>query len=132
MTEASTPHTTIVIVEDDQYISRMYNVKLANAGYHVVLGQNGLDAIKLMNEHHPRLILIDINMPEMTGLDAIRQLKNDGYDFSHTGIIFLTNSDSQDDIERAKTMGADYIIKANITPKDMLEVIKKNLASISS
>lgn len=117
----------VVVVEDDPFISRMYQMKLAKAGYKIVMGVNGQDAVKLITEHQPKLAMVDINMPEMSGLDAIAQLKSNGYDFSRTQVVFLTNSNNPNDIEKAKALDADYLIKADQTPRNVLELIQKKL-----
>ncbi|MEI7819031.1 MAG: response regulator [bacterium] len=135
---ADTPQTPndampdVIVVEDDPFISRMYEIKLSKAGYHLAMGATGRDAVKLLNQYHPKLALIDINMPEMTGIDAVKELKATGYDFSKTSIVFLTNSNSPNDIEAAKALGGDYLIKADQTPRGVLELIKKKLGQIST
>lgn len=122
----------VVVVEDDPFISRMYEVKLSKAGYHIAMGANGHEAVSLLKQHHPKLALIDINMPEMTGIEAVKQLKQENYDFTKTSVVFLTNSNNPNDIEAAKSMGADYLIKADQTPRGVLELIKKKLGETSS
>lgn len=122
----------VVVIEDDPFISRMYQVKLAKAGYHIAMGVNGREAVALITQHQPRLALVDINMPEMTGIEAINQLRDDGYDFSQTKVVFLTNSNNPNDIEKAKAMGADYLIKADQTPRGVLELIRKKLGEVSA
>jgi CheY-like chemotaxis protein len=116
----------VVVVEDDPFISRMYEMKLAKAGYKIVMGVNGQEAVKLITEHQPKLAMVDINMPEMSGLTH-RQLKSNGYDFSRTQVVFLTNSNNPNDIDKAKALGADYLIKADQTPRNVLELIQKKL-----
>lgn len=122
----------VVVVEDDPFISRMYEVKLSKAGYNIALGTNGKEAIKLISQYHPKLALIDINMPEMTGIEAVKELKAQGYDFNNTSLVFLTNSNNPNDIEAVKALGAEYLIKADQTPKGVLELIKRKLGEISS
>ncbi len=138
--EATTPksadptaglHPDVVIVEDDPFISRMYQVKLAKAGYNVAMGGNGHEAVALLKQHQPKLALIDINMPELTGIEAVKQLKEAGYDFSRTAVVFLTNSNNPNDIEAAKGLGADYLIKADQTPRGVLELIQRKLGETS-
>lgn len=124
---ASGEKAEVVVVEDDPFISRMYQMKLAKAGYKIVMGVNGQEAVKLITEHQPKLAMVDINMPEMSGLDAVEQLKSNGYDFSRTQVVFLTNSNNPNDIEKAKALGADYLIKADQTPRNVLELIQKKL-----
>lgn len=122
----------VIIVEDDPFISRMYQVKLAKAGYHIVMATNGKEGIKAINENHPKLVLMDINMPEMSGIEAIKQLKTEGYDFSKTSVVFLTNSNNPNDIEQVASLGGEYIIKADQTPKNVLELIQRKLGQVSS
>lgn len=124
---ANNEKAEVVVVEDDPFISRMYEMKLAKAGYKIVMGVNGQDAVKLITEHQPKLAMVDINMPEMSGLDAVEQLKSNGYDFSRTQVVFLTNSNNPNDIDKAKALGADYLIKADQTPRNVLELIQKKL-----
>ena len=126
-TASADQHPEVVVIEDDPFISRMYEVKLAKAGYHIQMGASGKDVISLLNSYHPKLALVDINMPEMTGIEAVKQLKAEGYDFSKTQIVFLTNSNNPNDIEAAKALGGDYLIKADQTPRGVLELIKKKL-----
>lgn len=125
-------HPDVVVVEDDPFISRMYQIKLAKAGYNIAMGGNGHEAITLIKQHQPKLVLIDINMPELGGIEAIKQLKDGGYDFSRTSVVFLTNSNNPNDIESAKGLGADYLIKADQTPRGVLELIRKKLGQTSA
>ena len=121
---------TILIAEDDPFISRMYEVKLKNAGYNVVVKNNGRDAYNQIKESRPDLMLLDISMPELTGFEILSALANDGYDFSRSPAMILTNSSSAEHIQLAKSFGVDYLIKAELTPRDVLSRIngKLNLA----
>lgn len=125
-------HPDVVVVEDDPFISRMYQVKLVKAGYNIAMGSNGHEAIKLIKQYQPKLALVDINMPELGGIEAITQLKDGGYDFSRTSVVFLTNSNNPNDIEKAKSLGADYLIKADQTPRGVLEMIRQKLGEGST
>lgn len=124
-------HVDVIIVEDDPIISRMYHIKLSQAGYHILVATNGADSVKLVREHHPKLVLMDINMPEMTGIEAIRQLKSERYDFSRTAVVFLTNSNSLSDIEQAADLGAGYIMKSDQTPRQVLMLIQAKIGKVS-
>ena len=125
-------HADVIVVEDDPFISRMYEMKLAKAGYNIVMGANGKEGVDLINEHYPRLVLMDINMPEMTGTEAIEELKRQKYDFSQTAVVFLTNSNSSADIEKVAALGGEYLVKSDQTPKGVLELIQKKLGQVSS
>lgn len=117
----------IVLAEDDPFISRMYQTKLGTSGYKVVAASNGREAANLINAHQPRLVLMDINMPELSGFEVVDMLKHDNYDFSKTTLIFLTNSTRKEDMERAKKLDGDYVVKADLTPKNVLEMIESKL-----
>ena len=120
---------TILIAEDDPFISRMYEIKLTSAGYHVILKNNGRDAFEAIKAEHPNLLLMDINMPELSGLEVLSALQSDNYDFTTCPVIVLTNSSRNEDRERAKAFGAEYLVKAELTPKQVLELINTKLAA---
>ncbi len=124
--EDATP-VDIVLAEDDPFISRMYQIKLSGTGYKVASADNGRAAAELIRAHTPRLILIDINMPELSGFEVIESLKSGNYDFDHTDVVFLTNSNRKEDVERANKLGGEYLIKADLTPKSVLELIDSKL-----
>lgn len=126
---SETPRADIVLAEDDPFISRMYMVKLQNAGLNIVLARSGRAAAEEITKNQPRLVMLDINMPELTGFEVYDVLKNNHYDWSRTAVIFLTNSSQKEDVERAKKLGCDYIIKSDSTPKQVLELIESKLNS---
>ena len=113
----------IIIAEDDPFISRMYQIKLELAGYSVVIKTNGRDAYEAIKTDHPVLAMLDINMPEMTGLEVLAALSRDNFDMKATPMIVLTNSSRDDDRALATRYGADYVIKAELTPRQVLDMI---------
>ncbi|MBW3538610.1 response regulator [Candidatus Parcubacteria bacterium] len=118
---------TVLIAEDDPFIARMYEAKLKAAGYNVTLKNNGRDAYQAVKAAPPDLMMLDISMPEMTGLEVIGALRGDGYDFSASAAMILTNSSSEQHQQLAKSYGVDYLIKAELTPRDVLERINAKL-----
>ena len=121
---------TVLIAEDDPFISRMYEIKLASAGFKVILNTNGRDAFEAIKSEHPNLAILDINMPELSGLEVLGALQNDGYDFSTMPIIVLTNSSNMEDRKRATSFGADYLVKAEMTPRQVLDLIDQKLGLV--
>jgi DNA-binding response OmpR family regulator len=117
----------ILIAEDDPFISRMYETKLANSGFEVLVKNNGRDAYQEIKDNQPDLVMLDINMPELTGFEVLSALKNDGFDFNSCPVLVLTNSSNQEHRDLAKGFGVDYLIKAEMTPRDVLERIKNKL-----
>jgi two-component system KDP operon response regulator KdpE len=118
---------TILIAEDDPFISRMYEIKLQSAGFKVLLKNNGRDAYEAIKSEHPNLAILDINMPELSGLDVLGALQGDGMDFSAMPVIVLTNSSELSDRNRAHSFGAEYLVKAELTPREVLDMINAKL-----
>lgn len=124
---ASPNGKTLLIAEDDPFISRMYETKLKFAGFEVVIKNNGRDAYEAIKEIKPSLVILDINMPELTGFEVLNALQGDGFDFSSTPIIMLTNSATESDRKSAQKFGVDYLIKAEMTPREVLAMIYQKL-----
>ncbi|GEM_PF-724612 len=118
---------TILIAEDDPFISRMYQIKLESAGFRVVLKNNGRDAFEAVKSEHPNLAVLDINMPELSGLEVLSALQNDGFDFAQMPVIVLTNSSELSDRNTAHSYGAEYLVKAELTPREVLNIISEKL-----
>jgi two-component system alkaline phosphatase synthesis response regulator PhoP len=123
----STDIKTILIAEDDPFISRMYEIKLSGAGFKVILKTNGRDAFEAIKSEHPNLAVLDINMPELTGLEVLSALQNDNFDFSSMPVIVLTNSSELSDRNVAHSYGAEYLVKAELTPREVLTMISQKL-----
>lgn len=118
---------TILLAEDDPFISRMYETKLTNAGYKVDKANNGRDAYDFIKNNSPDLIMLDINMPELTGFDVVKALISDGVPDLAKKIIILTNSANPVDRKTANDMGLEYVVKADLTPRDVVEKINTRL-----
>jgi len=117
----------ILIAEDDPFISRMYQIKLEAGGFHVIVKNNGRDAFEAIRGEHPNLTLLDINMPELSGLEVLAALQTDGFDFSSMPVIVLTNSSELADRNKAHSYGAEYLVKAELTPRQVLNMISEKL-----
>ena len=118
---------TILIAEDDPFISRMYETKLRMAGYDVILKSNGREAYDHLRTSVPDLMLLDINMPELTGFEVINALRSEGVEIDPSKVIVLTNSSGTENQARAKELGVDFMIKAELTPKAVLDTINAKL-----
>ena len=117
---------TILLAEDDPFISRMYQTKLTSAGFTVTLVNNGRDAYEQIKGSPPDLAMLDVMMPELTGFQVITALKADGH-LQAGRIIVLTNSANPKDRQQAANLGVDYLIKSDLTPREVLDHINKKL-----
>lgn len=117
----------ILLVEDDQTISWLYKTKLEVDGYIVVTADNGVDAIKLAKQEKPDLVLLDVIIPQLDGFTVLEELKKDETT-KNAPVIMLTNLGTDEDREKGKSLGAvDYLVKANMTPQEVSEAVKKFL-----
>jgi DNA-binding response OmpR family regulator len=117
----------VLMAEDDPFISRMYQIKLESAGFRVIVKNNGRDAFEAIKEERPNLCVLDINMPELSGLEVLAALQNDSFDITTMPIIMLTNSAEEADRKRAQEFGAEYLVKAEYTPREVLDIINEKL-----
>ena len=116
---------TILFIEDDKPIADMYARILERNGYEVDFAYNGADGIQQAENKHYDLILLDIMMPEKTGIEVLHELRGpDGTGYPNTKIVILTNlAQDKTSQEALKAQADGYIIKADIVPSKLAEVI---------
>lgn len=117
----------VLLVEDDKTISLMYKTKLEMEGFEILTADNGVDALKLAKEGKPNIIMLDVILPQLDGFSVLEQLKKDNATKDIT-VIMLTNLGTEEDKIKGEKLGAtDYLVKANLTPAQVEEKIKKYL-----
>ncbi len=122
--------TKILIAEDDKFIGDVYETKLSGEGYNVVLAVNGSEALEKIKKESPKLILLDIFMPELDGIGLLKKLKEDEElsDYKDIPVIILTNASERDYVSQAIDLGAvDYMVKSNFTPDEVIGKVQKYL-----
>src|SRR3989338_6731115 len=118
----------ILIIEDDPLMLRMYQKIFKFEGYEVTVASNGEEGIDQTRKEKPTLILLDIMMPKMNGLEVLDKLKNDPAT-KKIPIVMLTNLAGSHDAEKALTLGAvKYIVKSEFDPKQVTNMVKEILA----
>lgn len=116
---------TILIVEDDPILLRMYSEKLNFEGFRVVSAKDGQEALKMSLEIAPSLILLDIMLPRMSGTDFLERLRQDPKG-KNTPVIALTNLAEEEERQKSVKLGVkEYLVKAMQTPEQVVEKIKK-------
>lgn len=117
----------ILIVEDDDFLLKMYVTKFELEGFSVLSAATGIQGLKLTQKEKPMLILLDLNMPEMSGFEVLEKIKADK-DTKDIPIIILTNYSQKEDIDKCLALGADdYLIKAHFVPSEVISKVKKIL-----
>ena len=120
----------ILLIEDDQFIVKMYKTKLELEGFEVVTAANGEEGLQKLAEAKPDLILLDLMMPKMDGFEFLRNMKRMKDDKLHTTTIVFTNLGQEPDVQEAKELGvSDYLIKADTTPQLVVDKIKHYIGS---
>lgn len=116
-------HKKILIVEDDMALFNMYSVELKIKGYDVLNVNDGLQAQSKAKDYNPDIILLDIMLPGMNGLNVLTELKSDPQT-ADIPVIMLTNYGSEDNVKKALESGAtDYIMKYKILPSELSEKV---------
>ena len=116
----------IAIIEDDFAILQMYKAKFDASGYAVQTAQDGQSGLQLIESFKPNLILLDLMMPTMSGLEVLERIKKKvGRDYK---VIALTNMADRDTQTKLQEYGVnDYIVKAEFTPSQVEDRVRKVL-----
>ncbi|MEK7561274.1 MAG: response regulator [Patescibacteria group bacterium] len=118
----------ILIIEDDPLMSRMYQKIFGFEKYEVEVASDGQDGLDKARSNNPTLILLDVMMPKMNGLQVLDSLKADPKTKA-IPVIMLTNLAGQNDAETALSKGAvKYIIKSEHEPKEVADMVKGIIA----
>lgn len=108
---------TILVVDDEQDLLDLIEYNLMNEGFKVLKAENGKDGIAIAKEHRPNLVLLDIMMPQMDGIEVCDRMRKDS-ELRHIPIIFLTaRSDEKTEIEGLNKGADDFITKPISTTK---------------
>ena len=119
----------ILIVEDEQSLNEAYQIILRKAGYTVRTAYDGEEALQVTEKEEPALILLDLRMPRMDGLEFLSNYQA-REKHPNVKIIVFSNYDMQKEIDEAYRLGADrYFMKALASPKELLQVVEATLAS---
>ena len=117
----------ILIVEDDPLISRMYQRVFEFEGFDVKMARNGEDGLNLMKKDKPHLVMLDIMMPKMTGVDVLKEMKATD-SLKNLPVVVLTNLSGMKDAETAIDLGAvKFIVKSENKPSQVVRQIKEIL-----
>lgn len=113
----------ILLVDDEPDILEIVGYNLSLEGYKVITGENGLEAVKLAREHNPQLIILDVMMPKMDGVEACEQIRKIP-ELSETIITFLTARGEDYSQMAGFDAGADDYITKPIKPKVLVSKVK--------
>ncbi len=119
--------TKIAIIEDDAVISQMYSMKFEADGFEVQVADNGRDGVELVKAFGPDIVLLDMQMPIMTGDEALRAIRNEEWGKT-VPVMVLTNLGEEEAPKDLHSLGVlSYIVKADLTPRQVVERVKTAL-----
>jgi len=114
---------TILVVEDNELNMKLFHDLLDAHGYNVVQTNDGMEALEIAREVHPDLILMDIQLPEVSGLEVTRWLKDDN-DLKHIPVIAVTAFAMKGDEEKMRDGGCEAYIAKPISIPSFLETVQ--------
>lgn len=113
----------ILVVEDEEILLAALREELEGGGYEVSGAVDGLDGLEKAKSFKPQLILLDLVMPKMDGMEMLQKLKADA-EMRDIPVVILTNLSDYERISEALSLGAmDYLVKANYKLQDLLEKV---------
>ncbi len=121
----STGGKKILWVEDDRLLSTILSKKITASGYTLLKANQGDDAFKILEKDTPDLIMLDIMLPGMTGLEVLQKIKMDTK-FKNIPVIMLSNTNKQSYIENAKMLGANkFLVKAAVSLDEIIAEVDR-------
>ncbi len=121
----------VLLAEDDRFLRRAAEAALRQRGFTVLLAADGEEAVRVARAERPDLILMDLLMPRLTGLEALRILKT-GEDTRQVPVVILTNSSREGDMEEAMRLGAvGYLVKASLSLQALGDEVLRLLGGTS-
>lgn len=119
----------IILVEDDEIMGRMYRRVFSFGGFEITIATDGVDGLKKIKQILPDLVLLDVMMPKMNGLEVLEKLKL-GPATKDIPVIMLTNLKIPEEIRLALENGAArYLVKCENEPQKVFEIAQEMLGS---
>lgn len=115
---------SVLIVEDNELNMKLFHDLLHAHGYETILTRHGLDAIALARSHRPNLILMDIQLPEISGLEVTRWLKEDD-DLKDIPVVAVTAYAMKGDEERIRSGGCEAYVSKPISVSMFLDTVRR-------
>ncbi|OIP35385.1 MAG: two-component system response regulator [Deltaproteobacteria bacterium CG2_30_66_27] len=119
----------ILVVDDDRTTRKMLSLYLKGNGFDIVTAENGLDAIEKLGDGTVNLVVTDLNMPYMDGIEFIRTMKTNP-DTGHIPALMITTEDDGEERKRAAAAGADGYLVKPVTSDTVVLKVRQLLADI--
>jgi two-component system, OmpR family, alkaline phosphatase synthesis response regulator PhoP len=117
----------ILVVDDEANIARIIEMNLVREGYEVTKASNGVDGLAAARGNAPDLVLLDVQMPQMDGLEMLTKMKEDAA-LADIPVIMLTAQSAREDLAKGLDAGAEYYVTKPIDPAQLLGMIERFFA----
>ncbi|MGB9609146.1 MAG: response regulator [Minisyncoccia bacterium] len=115
----------ILIVEDDKFLSLVLKGRLEREGITVYQAFDGKEALNLLKQEIPNLILLDLIMPNMSGFEFLENLRQDPQ-YASIPVVVISNLGQESDVSKAKTLGViEYYVKVRTSIDDLVSKVKE-------
>lgn len=115
----------ILLVEDDELLLKMYNAKFIMEGFETETAKNGQEALDILRTFKPTLVILDVMMPVMDGIETLKRIKADP-NLKDLPVVMLTNLSAVEKVEEVGKLGAlGYLVKSSSTPNEVVEKVNK-------
>lgn len=110
----------ILIVDDDSSIRKFLELSLENSGYEIFTASNGKEALSMVNNHKPNIVILDLNLPDISGYEVLQQIRKD----SSVPVIMLTIEDNDEEKVKLLDAGADDYLTKPFSIQELLARIR--------
>ena len=118
---------TILLVEDEELLANILKQRLEKEGFNVVLARDGEEALNILKDAKPDLLLLDIILPKVSGFELMSKLQEDPR-YAKVPIVVVSNLGQEGDIKKGEMLGAiGYFVKAHLSIEELVERVKKFL-----
>ena len=120
---------TILLIEDDPFLSSVLRLKLEKEGFKVIRAADGEEAIHFLTDQgiKPELILLDLILPKKNGFEVLENIRQDPL-LEKLPVIIISNLGQPSDIERGKALGIiDYFVKARLSVEELVNKVKQEV-----
>jgi DNA-binding response OmpR family regulator len=118
--------TTVLVAEDDEDILLLVATRLQRDGFDVITARTGVEALELVRERRPEIVVLDIGMPPPDGLEVVRRIRGDTA-LSATRLLLLTAKAQESDVRRGLEAGADAYVSKPFSPADLSARVRELL-----
>ena len=117
----------VLLIEDNPLLTDLYSIGLRKKGLEVIVVHNGEDGLKAIEQYDPDIVLLDLSMPGMSGVEVLKKIRSDPKT-KDTKVIILTMSEKEEDRIRAEELGvSDYLLKMDTHLDEIISKVLKHL-----